>query len=680
MHSLFENLESRQMLSVTHSGTQVVVNGTAGNDVISLYQDAAANVLINDNGLLHSYHPSLVSQVVVHGLDGNDSITALSSLAKQLIAYGGNGNDAIRGGGAGDYLYGQEGNDVVDGRLGNDFLSGGNGIDHADFGAYSANLVLSLDNLWNDTGAGTDNIWFDVENITGGYGSDRITGNSANNLLQGGGGTDYLYGMDGNDILDGGVGGAAYYSQNTGNDWLFGGTGNDTLHASDWGNNSLYGDAGNDNLHGYNGADLLNGGLDSDALYGGAASDRLFGYTGVDYLYGQDGDDALYGQWDTDYQYGGNGNDQIFSGTGNDFAYGDAGNDKVFGEDGDDYLSGGLGNDELFGGAGADRLHGNDGDDILVSIDNATTDTLYGGNGYDSFWGDEDIVWWWTVSDTIGDATAFENARSVRKIRTFANGADRTLNGDNIADPTDAGATANFSNRPLFGSMGPHKNDIRQGGVGDCYFMVTLSATAKTNPDRIHKMMVSLGDGTFAVMYYNNGSQVFYRVDADLSVSGTNLVFAGLGHDQSLWAAIAEKAYTHHRNGANSYADINNGWMSETFADIGTTSTNVWSFSTGLALLNHAASELSAGKAVTYGVATAPAGAPLVSSHAYMVERVNYGWVFSGGAWAWQAISMTLRNPWGVDGAGNDGADDAYVTVNAAQALAGFWSIQSAFV
>ena len=32
-------------------------------------------------------------------------------------------------------------------------------------------------------------------------------------------------------------------------------------------------------------------------------------------------------------------------------------------------------------------------------------------------------------------------------------------------------------------------------------------------------------------------------------------------------------------------------------------------------------------------------------------------------------VSIRLRNPWGVDGAGHDGADDGYVTITAAQML-----------
>jgi hypothetical protein len=69
---------------------------------------------------------------------------------------------------------------------------------------------------------------------------------------------------------------------------------------------------------------------------------------------------------------------------------------------------------------------------------------------------------------------------------------------------------------------------------------------------------------------------------------------------------------------------------------------------------------LEAGKSVTYGTVTVADGAPLIAGHAYTVQSVN---VDEHG----HMTSVTLRNPWGVDGAGNDGHNDGYVTVTAQQ-------------
>jgi Ca2+-binding RTX toxin-like protein len=46
-----------------------------------------------------------------------------------------------------------------------------------------------------------DNILGDIENLTGGSGSDTLTGNGGNNRLEGRGGFDTLIGLDGNDVL-----------------------------------------------------------------------------------------------------------------------------------------------------------------------------------------------------------------------------------------------------------------------------------------------------------------------------------------------------------------------------------------------------------------------------------------------------------------------------------------------
>ena len=81
--------------------------------------------------------------------------------------------------------------------------------------------------------------------------------------------------------------------------------------------------------------------------------------------------------------------------------------------------------------------------------------------------------------------------------------------------------------------------------------------------------------------------------------------------------------------------------------------------------INDAFARLESGKAVTYAVGNVAAGAPLISYHAYQVVSVNFDQ--SG-----KPASVTLRNPWGVDGAGNDGNNDGFVTITAAQAQGSF--------
>jgi Ca2+-binding RTX toxin-like protein len=383
---------------------------------------------------------------------------------------------------------------------------------------------------------------------------------------------------------------------------------------------------------------------------------------------------------------GGTGNDSVTGGSGADNLTGSFDLDVVSGNAGNDSLSGIDGNDYLNGGFGDDSMRGGAGHDTFVSLDDAMKDSLWGEDGNDSFWIDENYypptgngtvgAWW---RDPIYDATSRENSNNIHKIQRFSNGADRTLNGDNIFDPVDIGAKARFSNRPLFGPNGPHKDDIRQGNLGDCYFLATLGATAKISSDKIRQRVVDLGDGTYAVKMFDNGAK-YYRVDADLPVYANSMIprYAGLGHNQSLWVAIMEKVYTHHRRGLNDYASIESGWPSEVFPDLGSSSIAMTSSANGTDLLNYISSQQALNKAVTFATKyTVPSGIPLINNHVYMVERVNYAFVGLN----LTPISVTLRNPWGYDGAGNDGnTSDAYVTITATQALNGFTGIDSAFV
>jgi Ca2+-binding RTX toxin-like protein len=67
-----------------------------------------------------------------------------------------------------------------------------------------------------------------------------------------------------------------------------------------------------------------------------------------------------------------------------DTLYGGIGNDWLFGGWGDDELHGGFGGDVLDGGVGADGLYGNAGDDLLTG--GPGNDYLEGGIGRDVVW------------------------------------------------------------------------------------------------------------------------------------------------------------------------------------------------------------------------------------------------------------------------------------------------------
>ena len=398
---------------------------------------------------------------------------------------------------------------------------------------------------------------------------------------------------------------------------------------------------------------------------------------------------------------GGAGNDTI---TVNAFVGLDA---VLFGGAGNDKLFGGAGDDHLYGGQGTNALSGGEGDDVLVSIGVGTNDLLAGEGGRDSFWIDsgpgEKVMDVSAEESAIGglhrvekfqaemvksnSATNISTSKNKKKAKALSKAAKkaaaaelaaaRELLGQNLVDPAISGNAKeyrNFAGRPLFADGGPIADDIRQGQVGDCYYLSVLASVAQTKPERIREMVVDLGDGTYAVQFKKAGNTVVVRVDADLPVtSWGELAYSNFGRQGSLWVAIAEKAFTFVRGNVASYKSLDAGWMDESYRAMGLGSKDVYSTEGPQALMNLIRKELEAGKSVTYAVGTPRSGAPLVSYHAYTVTSVTTDE-------AGEVVALVLRNPWGIDGAGEDGANDAYVTLSPKQALDSLLGVVSAAV
>ena len=302
----------------------------------------------------------------------------------------------------------------------------------------------------------------------------------------------------------------------------------------------------------------------------------------------------------------------------------------------------GDGNDTVYdAGKGADTIYGGNGDDLLISIGGGG-DRVYGEAGTDSFWVDG--------SDTVADASAAETAAgNVHRVTQFYQptrlpAVSLEIAGQNFTDPSltaYAKGYTNFSSQPLF-TAAPTYNDIRQGALGDCYYVASLAAIADTNPNAIGQMMTALGDGTYAVRFFRNGQPVYVRVDGDLPVySGTSLAYEKMSPTGEIWAPIAEKAYAYFRTGANSYGSIEGGWM----ADVCTQVTNrptqtMYTTATDPQLYNFMSGAIAGGRAATLGSRSNASG-PIVGSHAYMVKSVQ---TVSG------QMLVTVYNPWGVDG------------------------------
>ena len=392
--------------------------------------------------------------------------------------------------------------------------------------------------------------------VEGGAGSDRIKGGSGDDVIYGGSEVDYIYGKLGDDEIHGGsetdylYGGAGVdeVHGNAGDDYIYGGGNGDTL----------YGDMGQDTIYGYGGADVIYGGADGDTIYGGAAEDTIDGGSGVDHVYGQLGDDVLSGGSETDYLYGGDGADMIHGDAGADFIYGGKEGDILYGDGGGDTIYGYAGDDWLDGGAGNDTLRGGSGDDTIIAIDNGPGDTIWGNGEQDSFWVDGD--------DDVRDADSFETQYNLHEVASFENGADKTLDGDDIADPSDGVGYVSYAANPLFAVSGPSVVDIGQHSIGDCWLLAAMGSIADADPNAIYQTVVSLGDGTFAVRL---GGDEFYRVDADLPTTFDwdswdkwyDPTPTETGLNGCLWSVIIEKAYADYYDASNTYESLNGGWI-----------------------------------------------------------------------------------------------------------------------
>jgi hypothetical protein len=303
-------------------------------------------------------------------------------------------------------------------------------------------------------------------------------------------------------------------------------------------------------------------------------------------------------------------------------------NCQLHGGAGNDTLLAGSGNDSLFGAGGTDSLVAGAGNDVLVSIGDVAATLVGSTTGKTSFWANN------LASQTLVNVTGTETAGGyIHKISGFlqagANLGSTTMTiggvvytlytppigSQTVANPAASGTYTNFYGYPLFSSTGPVQTDIRQGSVDDCYFLAALASTAKVDPNLIKQSVADLGDGTYAVQFTNgSGVKECVRITGELPTSSGRLIYDGLGSQNSIWAALMEKAFAVVRKGSNTYASIASGLPAEGYTDLGAAAINGFpSFSNGTQLLSDIATDLNAGQAVSF----------MAGGHVYSVTSVD---------------------------------------------------------
>ena len=177
---MFEQLETRQHLSVSISNGVLTINGTSGADSVDLSL-SSGKLIVKENGVTKaSPYQSSLKAVVINLGAGNDKLNTQYGV-RGLTVNGGDGDDHILGSWNSDVIDAGNGRDYVHARPSNDVVKGGGGDD---------TLIGCL---------GNDSVW-------GGDGNDQLIGAAGDDNLFGDGGNDSLYGVDGNDNLDGGAG------------------------------------------------------------------------------------------------------------------------------------------------------------------------------------------------------------------------------------------------------------------------------------------------------------------------------------------------------------------------------------------------------------------------------------------------------------------------------------------
>jgi Ca2+-binding RTX toxin-like protein len=339
-------------------------SGAAGN------QPENMNVTSdNENVLGTTFSDSLTGSAANNLLSGDDGNDFLSGLGGNDLLVGGEGNDSQVGGtgddtcdsGSGVNTFGPAVADdantttVDESRNDADTCDGGDGTDSISYAGRTAPVLIDqTDGLANDGEATEgDNVFANVENLTGGSNNDVINGSGVNNTIVG----------------------------NAGDDTINAGGGNDTA----------FGSGGDDTVNGNDGNDALFGGLGVDSVNGGLGDDRIGedgGANGADTLTGGGGTDII------DYSF--RTNTVVLNVSDNLANDGESGESNIVGNAtrdlvaqdfevlltgaGNDIITGNTSAETIVPGNGSDDVFAGGGDDIISAADGFLAGAFFGGN------------------------------------------------------------------------------------------------------------------------------------------------------------------------------------------------------------------------------------------------------------------------------------------------------------
>ncbi|MBF2064256.1 MAG: peptidase [Calothrix sp. C42_A2020_038] len=216
--------------------------------------------------------------------------------------------------------------------------------------------------------------------------------------------------------------------------------------------------------------------------------------------------------------------------------------------------------------------------------------------------------------------------------------------------------TTGFTYKQASGALfqnGVSYQDVKQGQINDCFFLVGLAVTATHSPTTIQNMFIDNGDNTFTVRFFKNQVADYVTVDRYLPVDlSGKFVYASKGSSydnptNELWVALAEKAYAQlnesgwiYQDNTNSYSGIGKGgYISDALSHItgNRISTNVLNLES---LLN----AMKLGQLIGFGSKSSGVVPDIIPSHAYALVSYDSS-----------TQKFTLFNPWGIESSSKPG-------------------------
>ena len=268
--------------TLTGTGSANTIRGLSGDDV--LIGGAGADSLAGGAGADAASYADGRTTAVTAALGGGNTDGDIYAEIENLV--GGAGNDTLTGDAGANTLDGGGGDDVLAGGTAADGLIGGGGRNTASYEERATPVVAGL------TGPRPDgDTYTQIQNLRGGGGDDRLTGDAEENELAGGGGDDVLIGAGADDDLIGGPGRntASYEERATpvAASLQAGGPKPDSDVYAQIAN--LRGGAGNDTLTGDGAANTIDAGAGADVVTGLGGFDDLRGQAGADTVNATDG-------------------------------------------------------------------------------------------------------------------------------------------------------------------------------------------------------------------------------------------------------------------------------------------------------------------------------------------------------------------------------------------------------